>query len=174
MTSSTEFDFSDLSIIEIPVTGPDKQKYILREPDSTVVRDFKNRQMACTKFVDGKIAGVQNAAGLEHELLAKCLFRVMPDGSVGGLIDQRVLEKWSNRVVSPLFDKAKDICGLTNGSPWVKALERALGTPGAPCTLAKFKLWIGSLMGADVEPLKEFVTEDELKNLQSSTTDGSV
>lgn len=172
---SESFDFSGFQLIDIEVKGPDGHPYILREATGAVAKQFKNAQMSCTQFsADGKMAGVKGAADLEPLLVSKCLYRMMPDGTVGGTIDQRELEKWPAKVVSRLFEKAKKISGLSDsGSAWAVALEKALNLEGSPITAASLKNFLDKLTGSDFEVLKDFGSGEELKNLSSSTTGGS-
>lgn len=138
---SNEFDFSDLEIIEIPVTGPDKQKYLLIEADAEGAKRFKNAQSNVYVFnEDGKVVGVKNPADLEPFLVSLCLKTATDKKPVG--LD--VINKWPDRVVSKLFDKAKEISEIGK-SKEAESVQAAFNHESAPISLDDLRTWAALL-----------------------------
>ncbi len=110
-TSHDDFDFGSLEAIEIPVVGPDKKPYILREASGDVVAKFNNARGRCVQFRDGGMSAVNGQGDLEAFLVSLCLFHVKEDGTADFKKPVRapIIRSWPERVVKPLFEKAKEI-----------------------------------------------------------------
>lgn len=106
-----DFDFGSLEIIEIPVVGPNKKKYKLREASGDAVARFNNERTRCMKFQDGGVSGVSGQGQLEMFLVASCLFNVDEDEEPIPTkpITMNELRPWPGKVVTRLFNKAKEI-----------------------------------------------------------------
>lgn len=111
---ATEFDFGDLTIIEIPVTGPNKKNYILREASEAEAARFDNARAECAKFKDGGMSAVVKLADSRRFLVGMCLFCTNEDGTrnPASLIAPNVLIKWPSRVVKALYNTALEISEL--------------------------------------------------------------
>jgi hypothetical protein len=119
-----EFDFSDLTPIEIPVTLPGGRKCILREGSAADGKAYQNFQARLSKVdPETKTASiVGNAGELESLLVSKCLYECDQGGSLrrldNGLPDPRFLLPMKdilalpNAVVSKLYAKALRISGF--------------------------------------------------------------
>jgi hypothetical protein len=111
----TSFDFSNHEPIAIPVVGPDKKNYILREATAEVAKKYRKATMSGTSMADGKISGIGGIADAEAILVAGCLFETYP-GPNNSVNERPVLLStvlaWPSRVVQPLFDAAQRISGL--------------------------------------------------------------
>ncbi|MFA5056492.1 MAG: hypothetical protein WC485_00125 [Opitutaceae bacterium] len=106
-----ELDFSDLTIVELPVSIGDK-KYVLREADGATACAYRNALMRCTKLgPDGKPLSMDGIADLEPLLVAGCLFT-----QTGEPVAEEDVRKMSYRVLKPLYAKAKSISGLDGGN----------------------------------------------------------
>lgn len=120
---SNEFDFGSLEVIEIPVVGPDKKPYILREASGDAVAKFNNARGRCVQFRDGGMSAVAGQGDLEALLVSLCLFHVVKEADeeidmnhpelwkadLKKALTAMTIRSWPERVVKPLFDKAKEI-----------------------------------------------------------------
>jgi len=106
-----EFDFGSLEIIEIPVTGPDGKKYILREASGDSVARYNNARAKCLRFQDGGISSVEGQGYLDLLLLTLTLCRAKEDGSadLSKYISKTTLQGWPNRALKKLAVKAQEI-----------------------------------------------------------------
>lgn len=110
----SEFDFSDLSVIEIPVSIDGKQ-YFLREADGEAEAKFRNALMEGVEIgPEGKPVRVRGSADAEPLLVHLCLWdKAYPEGRRVPL--DRV-KAWPSRVVRKLFNKAKEISEIQTTS----------------------------------------------------------
>lgn len=123
---TTEMDFADLSLIEIPVTVGDK-KYILREASEDSACKYRNAMLRCTKLgPEGKPASVHGIADVEPLLVSMCLFEALPDGSGFKNSCTRVetVRSWPSRIVKQLFEKTKEISDLDEEDEDKESLEK--------------------------------------------------
>lgn len=100
-------DFNDLSLVEIPV-NIDGASYVLREASEDAARQYQNAITRCTQLQDGKVSGISGPlADTQSMLVSLCLF-----SADGKRVPETKVRQWPARVVSRLFDKAKDISEL--------------------------------------------------------------
>ena len=117
--SSFGLDFSSIEVIEIPVVGPDKNNYVLREASGDSVARFNNARGRCVQFKDGGMSSVDGQGDLEAFLVSLCLFHIKDDcdtsdpstwtADVKKSVKAPIIRAWPERVVRPLFEKAKEI-----------------------------------------------------------------
>ena len=115
---SDEFDFSGITRIEIPVTGPNGKKYILKEADGAAAVKYRNAVMDGITLGEGtgdritakKITG---QASVEPLLVSLCLFDAEHDKPV----HISVVQGWPYRVQKKLYDKVKEISELDEEDP---------------------------------------------------------
>lgn len=104
--------FDDITPIEIPVQIAG-QSYVLREASGDAVVRYENHRIRCTRFVDGKFAGIDGPINDgEPQLVADCLYRVStsPDGKrVLSKVEEKVVRSWPARIQRFLFSKVKEI-----------------------------------------------------------------
>lgn len=177
---SNELNFSDLSLIELPVTGPDGKAYILKEATGKAAKAYRNALMACTTLgPTGKPQSIRNLADVEPMLVGMCLFHAEEGKNKGQPVSQSTIENWPAKVVKALFEKIKEISGLDEEETTIEvSLKKLLKREGAPCTPEQLASFIKSLPD-DVKNSDEFKTlakafeEEPSKNSSASTTDGS-
>lgn len=117
-------EFDSLERVQVPVTLG-KEKYILLEGSGDVAIKYRDAIMATiNKMKDGKPdGGLKGIATVESYLLSLTLYKVtetggtMPmlgDGSPDPnyLVPQQVIRSWPNRIISMLYERAKQISGL--------------------------------------------------------------
>lgn len=174
MSKQDAFDFSNIVIQEIPVQGPDGKEYILREATGAAAKKFNNARTGGIELKDGKPAGLHDVGDLEPLLVSLCLF-----GEPGARpVTQKFVESWPARVVTKLYDKAREISMLdaSGANPVKTAFERALLLRDSPVELSAMTEFIKGLPKDEDEwdPLRTlFADDDTAKNLPSSTQDGS-
>ncbi len=135
MSDEKEFDFGSLEVIEVPVVGPDGKPYVLREANGDVAARFNNARGKCVQFRDGGMSAVDGQGDLEIFLVSLCLFHVNQNAANWNLEDQStwtadlkrsvngpVIRSWLERVVKPLFQKAKEISEIDEAED-LKALK---------------------------------------------------
>lgn len=127
--TSNEFDYSDLTPIEIPVTNLNGKNYILREADGDTGAKFKSRSAQCMRMTEGKVSGVNDIGSLEPYLLSLCMLQVSihTDGETKHLksVSEATIRSWPSKVVKKLFNKAKEISEL-NEEETVESLEKVI------------------------------------------------
>jgi len=122
---SSEFDFSSLEEICIPVTVPDGVKYVLCEADGDTVVAFNNARAASAKIKDGAVVGVSGPGHVEPLLVSRCLFpadagdstkpvKTRPDPhnsrkSISNHVSESLVRSWPGKVQTKLYEKAKEI-----------------------------------------------------------------
>jgi len=143
------FDFSDLTIQEISVVGPDKKQYTLREANGKAATDHRNAIMASTIFgPDGKVTGIKSLASVEASFVAACLWDAQGRNPTTALI-----QTWPARVQKQLYEKAKDLSDMGEGSTIAEDLEKVLALEDSPISFDDLSTFI----------CKQ--TADEFKNL---------
>lgn len=112
-----EFDYDSLEVIDVPVKYGGK-KYVLREASGDTGRKFNDARTKCMHFQDGGVSGVEGVGGLPIYLLSMCLFETDEDGVVQPKrhVTQEALKSWPERVIQPLFMKAREIGELDQDS----------------------------------------------------------
>ena len=110
-------DFSDLKPIEIPVTAPGGDRYVLREASAGASTSYDNAKMRAAKMADGKLAGFDGMFDAELVLLSECLHpidkgtghvKVDPNGNPWPTPISRI-KSWPDRFFKPLLDRLKKI-----------------------------------------------------------------
>lgn len=164
-----QLDFSSLERIEIPFTGPDGKSYVLREANGAAAKQYRNRQAECSVLgPDGRVSGLRNLGELEPLLVSLCVFT-----DKGMTVNQSVIEKWPGRILTKLYDAAREISELGGEDQTKAALEEALELPGAPVSLQALRDWVNSLEGDQFRVLKALLREEPAKNAPKPTTAGS-
>jgi hypothetical protein len=154
-----EFRFEDLEPIAIPVTIG-KKAYILREATGDDACKWRKYLFRSTKMEGGKpIMSMDTLADSEPLLLSYCMHEEYADKNgetKERKVDLQVIRAWPNRVIRPLFEKAKAISALDEQEQTEEQIVKK------------------------IEELKEKLTNiregsegNRLKNLQTSTMDGS-
>jgi hypothetical protein len=116
MSTQEEMVF-DLEPIEIPIKIGGKS-YILREASEGAAVGYRNLVMKAARMSEGKIVGIDGAADVEPYLVSQCVFETDREGRVRQIGDRLVnvhintVRSWPSRVVTPLFDKIKEISDL--------------------------------------------------------------
>lgn len=114
-------DFSNLAVIEIPVKIG-SETYVLREATGKAAQAFQNALLQRTTFgPSGKPQKTERLGDLTTLLLSYCLFT--QDNKP---VAESVIASWPNRVVSELFDKAKQISKLEGEEETIEKLEKRI------------------------------------------------
>lgn len=174
-----ELLFDTLIPAEVPVKIRNKdgtvQSFVLREASAEAARQFRNCATRAAKMQDGRVTGVDGLADAEILLVSHCLFRqnVKADGTPQDVpVSQGELRTWPSKVVSRLFERAKEISELSEDEPTVKALAVGLSREDAPVKLAVLRAWAEQLPDEELlRPLKKLLkpTQEEiLKNALGS------
>ena len=103
--------FNDLTPIEIPVSI-EGVEYTLREASGDAACKYRNAMMACMQLADGKPVSLRGLADVEPLLVSLCLFVT----ETNKLVPLHVIKTWPSRVITPLFEKAKEISELGEGA----------------------------------------------------------
>jgi hypothetical protein len=104
------FDFGSLQLIEVPITGPDRKKYMLREASGDAVAKFNNARARCVRFQNGGMSAVDGQGDLEPLLVSYCLFEVYDTGEVATKsVPVAMVRNWPERVIRRIYDKAREI-----------------------------------------------------------------
>jgi hypothetical protein len=159
----SDLDFSAIQIREVPVTGPNGEKYVLRESTGKVTTDHRNAIMASTQFgPNGKVVGLKDLASVEAKFVAGCMW-----DSKGRNPPVTLIQSWPARVQQALYEKAKELSDMDEESPVRKALELALSREDAPISFEHLSAWAKGLEDSDeLRPLIRLFAdrEAELKN----------
>ena len=166
-----ELDFDDLVEIEVPIKVKGKD-YILREASSQAACAYRNAMIRCTTLgPDGRATRMDNIADTEPLLVSLCLFQT--DGKP---VDLGTIRSWPTRVVTALYDKAKEISSLNEVPTEKELLLEALVLPTSPCTIQELRDFIKDLNPDKYAPLQKWIKptpEEEAKNLLKQTEAGS-
>lgn len=153
-----EFNFEDLEPIAIRVPIG-KKSYILREATGDDACKWRKYLFRSTKMEGGKpIMSMETLADSEPLLLSYCMHEEYTDKdgqTKERKVDLAVIRAWPNRVIRPLFEKAKAISALDEQDETEEQLVQKIGDLNEK--LVKLREGNGN----------------RLKNLQSSTMDGS-
>lgn len=128
-----EFDFSDLTEIEIPVTLKYKSKgvetllkCVLREASEDAAAKYTNALVKCTKLAGGKPSAMEGIGDLEPLLLSSCLFTVDDDPTKNNKpVPSSVLRLCPARAIKKLYAKCKEISELGENDT-VESLEKQI------------------------------------------------
>lgn len=143
------FDFSDLTIQEIPVVSPEGKAYTLREANGKAATDHRNAIMSSTIFgPDGKVTGIKSLASVEASFVAACLW-----DDKGRNPTSAIVQTWPARVQKLLYEKAKELSDMNEESPIMNSLEKALSLEGSPISLEELSDFICSQTDKEFENL---------------------
>ena len=140
-------DFSDLTLVEIPVKLPDGKDYTLREADEEAARRYQNARFASVKLgTEGKGSSVTGMADCESQLVSFCLFDTNDRN-----VKLETVRKLPYRVHNQLFETIKEISELDRDDTLTSLKEQR------------------DKVNSRIEEMEK----DEVGNVQSDTTDGS-
>ncbi len=105
-----DFDFGDISVIEVPVKNLYGKNYVLREASEEAAAKWRNYHLRNSKLRDGKIVGLGDVMDGPALLLSMCMYEQSEKGEK--LVNINVVRGWPARVVKDLFDAAKKISEL--------------------------------------------------------------
>ena len=115
MSNHEPMDFSSLEVIEIPVTVGETN-FILIEASGDSSAKFRNMLLNNMELVDGKPSKVKDYANQEAYLVHLCIRYVGDSEETKKLANKQVplevVKRWPARVLSKLFERAKDISEL--------------------------------------------------------------
>ncbi len=117
---SNDLNFSDISLIELPVQVG-AMEYTLREASEATAVQWRNATMAAARFRDGNISGFTGIADSEPLLVSLCLFN-----GDGKNVPIDTVKEWPARVVKPLVEKDKEISELGETEDTIEQLEEKL------------------------------------------------
>lgn len=111
MDPKSRFDFSDLTPAEEPVTYKGEH-YIVTEASEEAAVAYRNAVTRTHRYVDGKLSAIHDPADNEPLLVAKCLFKAVPESpdkilyGNNGLpvaVERAKVDKMPTRVVRELY-----------------------------------------------------------------------
>lgn len=105
------------------------ERYLLVEADGIAGTEYRNAASNSIKFnAQGKPSGTTDIATAQLVLVAKCLWRLLPDNEDGTLkkwidpedssvwfkspVNIELVRSWPDRVSQALFDKARELSGM--------------------------------------------------------------
>ena len=125
-------DFDDLSprSVNFKYKGG---RYVLHEASEGASVIWRDAVLKATKFVDGKVVGVENLAATEPLLVSLCLFEKLP--SANGQEQEKpvplpTVRAWEGRIIQRIFEKAKLISELDD-KPDQEKLEKQFAETAA-------------------------------------------
>jgi hypothetical protein len=143
------FDFSSLTIQEIPVVGPKGEQYTLREANGKAATDHRNAVMASTQFgPDGKVTGIKDLASVEAKFVAACLWDTQSRNP-----SVQLVQSWPARVQKQLYEKAKELSNMDDVDTMREAVEKAFARDDAPITHEAMSAWVATLTDKEYRPL---------------------
>jgi hypothetical protein len=169
----SDFDFSDLTPIAIPVVGPDGENYILKEATGRAAKIYNNARIEGVMLEAGQPKTIKGIGGLEPLLVSLCLW-----ADNDRPVTQQFIEGWPSKVVKKLYNKAKEISDLDEEekeSPTKTALKACLSHEDSPITFQQLRDHVLKIEqnGSALKPLFEEGDEELVKNSPSSTMAGS-
>jgi len=168
------FDTSEFEEQRISFTFKEED-FVLREATGEAERRFTNARTKAAKIgANGQIRELGDVGDLKPLLVHLCCFR--DEGpKAGQQVGLAEIGKWPGRLVSSLFDKAKEISGFDEEDKLGEELSKALALEDAPCTLEDLREFVEGLDKDEYVELHELVKpsmEETAKNSQTATTDG--
>lgn len=104
--------------------APAEQRVRLRDPSTGQVDDYLlvevngserdkhlNFVSSRTRTLNGKPAGISNFDSLSADLVHRCLWKLMPDGS-REQVSVKFIQALPNHILEDLHDRAQELCGL--------------------------------------------------------------
>ena len=169
---SNDLDFSDLTLTELSVRVGE-QTYTLREASGAAACTYRNAMIRCTTLgSDGKATRMDNIADTEPLLVSLCLF-----DDKNRPVPVETIRSWPSRIVTKLYNKAREISSLEEGPTERELLLEALKADKSPCTIQKLREHIKQLDVEKFAPLQKWIKptpEEEAKNSLRQTEVGSV
>lgn len=110
MSEETQIvDYGDLELAteKVKVGG---KVYTLTEATESEAKSYRNFMIGKARMKKGETVGYGAIGDAQSYLLSKLLRNLE-----GHLVNQTEINSWPSRIVSPLFDRAKDISGLNDG-----------------------------------------------------------
>lgn len=134
---TAEMVYDDIVPREVKVRiGP--ARYVLREGGGDVVAKFKNAQMRAARASTNGVVYMDGMADTESLLVSLCLYRADDEGNLrlnkkgdpdpAFLVSQEAVKKFTNKVISDLYERAKALAGLNEEEETEEALERRLAS----------------------------------------------
>ena len=104
--SVTVFDFSNLAPREVPVVGPDGNRYVLREASADAAIRYRELNLRARRLEDGKLIGwTGDFVRSDAVLVAHCLHLVDVDGKVTPVtVTEETVRTWPDQVLGKLYD----------------------------------------------------------------------
>jgi len=100
-----------VDLIELPVKIAGKE-YVLKEASGDVAVTYRDALLACTTLGDNfKPSKIEGMASTEALLVSLCLFQVGVEGKQTP-VSETVIRSWPNKIIKPLYNKAKEISEL--------------------------------------------------------------
>ena len=168
MDKNFDFDTFTLEVVPFKYQG---KKYELREASGKAAQVFNNAKVNRILFKDGKPQGMKDVGDLPIILLKTCCF-----DEKGRAVHEAIIAEWPDRIVSSLFEKAKEISGLEDDTDIGQDLRKAFKRPDAPISFTELQNWSEKLDDDTYEAVKDLFKpneEEKAKNEQGSTTGGS-
>ncbi len=145
MTESLNYD---LTLVEIDVTIG-SVKYILREASGKAACIYRNAMFGHTTLgPEGNPVSFRGIADIEPLLVSLCLFKA--EGNTPVTIE--VVREWPSRILTSLYDKAKEISNLAEDEDTEESLVKEQKS---------------------LEKRQKALKESQSKKVPSNTTDGS-
>jgi len=166
------FDFDkDLQPRSMPVKYKSVQ-YTLDEAGESAAVEWRNGNMAASTYVDGKYAGMRNLAGVEPQLVSRCL-RITETNAA---VPLGVICNWPARLVNQLYQWVLDNSDMNEkNEPLLRdgksALEEALLREECPIGLVEFRTYLRTLTDPRFKELNDMLSDEDLiKNVPGDTT----
>jgi hypothetical protein len=121
--STDELNFESLEPTTVPVTFKGR-KYVLKEASSDATCKWRNSGLQGAQVRDGKVSSLGNVADLEPLLVSLCLFDVTDGGEKP--VPLKTVREWPYKVVSALFNRARDISGLAEEEDTEESLTKRI------------------------------------------------
>lgn len=126
---SQEMNFDDLQPIEVPIKFRNRS-FGLREASGDTAVKYRNAMLESTKLgPDGKPTSVKGMANIEPLLVSMCLIEYIADkeGKVRERpVNEATIRAWPNRILKPLYDKAREISALKEDDETEDALIKQI------------------------------------------------
>lgn len=177
MSKAFELDFNDLEPTQLPVRIGGKD-YALCEANGAAATKYRNESLRRMKIRDGKATDVGDLGDLEPLLVSLCLYEATLEGDQVVEVSKTkvpiaTIASWPARVQKRLFEEAKKISGLDEGTSERNELAEALDLPNAPCSLVALRSFVESLEEGTYQSLRNWLAEtpeERAKNSPNGTT----
>lgn len=109
MSEELNFDTDGFAPVEIPVKY-EGVRYVLREASAEVARQYRNAATNGMRIGGGVGMELSHIGDCQPILVGGCLFVAGQEHPVG----EDAIRRWPDRIVRPLFEKARSISKLEN------------------------------------------------------------